>query len=190
MGLTRTTNAARLPITIAEARKHVRFTREDAEEDAYIRDLMETVVDKWQRVTNTQLIDATYSYTCDRFSDVMELPVAPLSSVTQVQYVDPDGATQVLAGTVYDVDTSVTPGVIFRDYNQSWPAIRSFRDAITITFVAGYGGVPSDVPAPIRTALLQMVAFMYEHRGEEDAKGSVEKVVGSVMATYRNFQFR
>ena len=38
----------------------------------------------------------------------------------------------------------------------------------TITFTAGYGADPSDVPAPLRQALLLLVAHGYAHR-ETDA---------------------
>jgi uncharacterized phiE125 gp8 family phage protein len=46
----------------------------------------------------------------------------------------------------------------------SFPLPGKAAGGIEIAFTAGYGAAASDVPAPIRQALLLLVAHWYEHR--------------------------
>lgn len=44
------------------------------------------------------------------------------------------------------------------------------RTADYIVYTAGYGDVPESVPAPIRNAIMQYAAFLYENRGDLNAE--------------------
>ena len=39
-----------------------------------------------------------------------------------------------------------------------------------VIYTAGYGDVPESVPAPIRNAIMQYAAFLYENRGDLNAE--------------------
>ncbi len=52
----------------------------------------------------------------------------------------------------------------------------------TITFTAGYGPTPSDVPAPLRQAMLLLVSYGYEHR---DSTDGLPLMVQALIAPYR-----
>jgi uncharacterized phiE125 gp8 family phage protein len=47
-----------------------------------------------------------------------------------------------------------------------WPVPTRLTNGIGIEYVAGYGSDGTDVPEAIRTAIRQLVAHWYEHRGE------------------------
>lgn len=44
------------------------------------------------------------------------------------------------------------------------------RTADYIVYTAGYGDTPESVPAPIRNAIMQYAAFLYENRGDLNAE--------------------
>ena len=100
----------------------------------------------------------------------IELPLPPLQSVTKIKYVDPDGATQTLADELYTVltDNGSEPGAVIPAYGTTWPATRCQPDAVTVTFVAGYGGTPADVPAAISAASLLLIEDLYANRSAKE----------------------
>lgn len=100
----------------------------------------------------------------------IKLPRPPLQSVTSVQYLDADGATQVLATTEYTVDTppansdwSATPGRIHLAYGKSWPVTYDVPNAVTVTYIAGKA-TPTAIPAMVRTAIMMAAGDLHENR--------------------------
>lgn len=121
-----------------------------------------------ETATGRQFINATWEWKLSHFpaSGEFVVPKPPLSSITSIQYIDTAGATQTLATSVYDVDTTSEPGRVALAYNQSWPATRGDINAVTVTFVAGYGTARTDVPANFRHAMLLLIGHANEHREE------------------------
>lgn len=113
--------------------------------------------------------------------DYIELPRSPLISVTSVTYYDTDDTSAVLAAANYTVVTDSEPGRITLDFGESWPAT-TLRpaDAIQIVFVAGYGVNSSDVPQPIRQAIILKIRQLYE--GPDKL---VEMAIDSLLNNYR-----
>jgi len=62
-----------------------------------------------------------------------------------------------------------------------WPQPGKAANGIEIDFTAGYGAAASDVPAPLRQAVLLLVAHWYENR-EPIAVGSPEMAVPGPVA--------
>jgi uncharacterized phiE125 gp8 family phage protein len=87
------------------------------------------------------------------------LPIPPLQSISSISYVDTAGVTQTLSSSAYRTLTD-TFATIFPVYGTNWPATRCQQDAVTITFVAGYGDAGSAVPEPIRSAIALQVAHL------------------------------
>jgi uncharacterized phiE125 gp8 family phage protein len=46
----------------------------------------------------------------------------------------------------------------------NWPAFDFREDAFQVTYTAGYGDNATDVPAPLRAAMLLMIGHLYENR--------------------------
>lgn len=147
------------PISIDDVKPFLRLG-DFTTDDGLIRDLITTVREQVE-ARGYALINQTLVMRMDCFPTVIKLPRAPLVSVTSIQYVDVDGVTQTLAASKYDVDTSSVPARITPAYNESWPLTRSEIDAVTVTFVAGYGANPSDVPERVRTAMKIDLATLY-----------------------------
>lgn len=96
----------------------------------------------------------------------ISLPRAPLQSVTSVQYFDNTDTATVWPTSNYFVDTVREPGRIALRSGSVWPVPSRLTNGIVITYVAGYGNDGTSVPEPIKTAIRQLVAHWYEHRGD------------------------
>jgi hypothetical protein len=91
----------------------------------------------------------------------------------------------------YYVDTIREPArVILRD-GGSYPTELRAANAIKITYTAGYGATAQNVPEPIRIAMMQYCAFMYEHRGDGDGGGAPvpPKLLTQLLTPYQIMRF-
>jgi uncharacterized phiE125 gp8 family phage protein len=172
------------PITLADAKAWARIDDDvDDIEDAKINGLILAARSWTENFLNRALITQTWDVYGDEFADPLEMPLAPMQSVTWVKYLDTDGALQTLSADTYDVDTVSFAGAVRLAYGQAWPSIQPVANAVRVRIVAGYGG-PDDVPEPIRLALRMLVAHWYDTPG-----GEPPSAVGSLLWPYRVMTF-
>ena len=166
MDIKRVTASAILPITLQEAKDHLRV--DSADDDSLIEALIAVAVDRVDGRTGTlgrALITQTWDLVCDLFPWwEIPVPLPPLQSVTSIQYIATDGTLTTLSSSLYKVDTVSEPGRITPAYAQVWPATRDEINAVTVRFVAGYGATAQSVPTPIRQALLLTIGHWYLNR--------------------------
>lgn len=172
--LTETVAPAVEPMTTAEAKLHLRV--DHADEDAYIDALVAAARMQFELITRRALVNTTFELKLDAFPTEIRPPRSPLSSVSSITYVDTDGATQTLATSVYSVDTDTEPGRISLAFNQSWPSIRQQNNAVTVTFVAGYGAAATNVPAAVVLPVKLLLAHYYEFRAPVIAGTTAVKI--------------
>jgi len=158
--------------------------------DTYIGDLIDAATVYCEKATNLKFLTETCIDYLEAFPTEIRPTFSPLSSVTSVQYVDTAGATQTWAAAEYDVDTDPTPGRIKPAYGESYPSIRGQMQAITVTYVAGFGTSASDVPENLRQAVKILVTEWFYRRGEvtEDdlpAVPSAVKILLGLSKVYR-----
>ncbi len=157
------------PLELDEAKSHCRVTHnfEDALFTRWIaaaREFAET----W---TGRQLMPATWKLWLPDFwcGPYLELPRAPLSSVTSIAYYDGDNASQTWSSSNYLVlapsGPKCRPGRVEIAYGQVFPTTYYRPDAVTVTWAAGYASATA-VPSAIKAALLLLVAEMNERREE------------------------
>lgn len=91
------------------------------------------------------------------------MPLPPLQSVSEISYVATDGTATVLDDAEYRVITDGTPGLVMPVYGKCWPSTRCQPDAVSITFVAGFGD-PEDVPPLIRQYVAYRLGMFYATR--------------------------
>jgi uncharacterized phiE125 gp8 family phage protein len=166
------------PISLVEAKAHLQV--EHASDDTYINTCIAAARGHVEAMTATRLVSQTVVMRTDNWDDLKRLPIAPIVSITSIQYVDTADAAQTVAGTVYEGRLyELEPSIVLK-FNQNWPTIR-LDSLITITAVAGYASVP---PA-ILHAIKILVADMYMQR---ESGGSVVRadIAASVEALLSN----
>lgn len=165
MTLDLVTAPAAEPITLAEAKAWIR--QDSSDDDTLVASLVTAIREQVEGYLNRALVTQTWDLWMDAFCDV-EIPRAPLQSVTSITYTDDAGASQTLASSVYDVYTyHDAPGQVRLAYSQSWPSTRVVKDAVKIRFVAGYADtspIGANVPQPIKHGILVTLAEYYENR--------------------------
>ena len=95
----------------------------------------------------------------------IEIPTTPVQSVSAVTSFTDDDTESTFASTKYFVDTAREPARLFLRDGEAWPTGLRVANGLKIVYVAGYGSNRTDVPEAIRVAILQYIAFNYEHRG-------------------------
>lgn len=176
MGLSLVTAAPVEPISLIEAKEHLRIDTTD--DDTLIYSLIVAARNHVETMTRRALVQQTWDYTLTDFpiGDI-ELPIQPVSSVTSVSYTTQAGASATFTyGTSpdtpkYDVITDGPRTRVLPKYNLSWPETRAYGNAVTVRFVAGYSPSsesPQDytynIPGDIKAAIKLIVGDLYENR--------------------------
>ncbi len=176
------------PVPLAEAKAQCRVALPD--EDALIAGYVLAARKFVEQHTGLLLLTQTCEMTLDAFptNDYFEMARAPVQSVSSVTYVDTNGSPQTWPSANYVSDAFRGRPAVRLAYNASWPIARTQANAVTVTFVAGYGSNPGDAPEPIRQAMLLLIGHWYEHREAVNVGSTVNEfplAVDSLLATYR-----
>jgi len=134
------TAATEYPVPISELRHQIGLT--DTASDTMLRSMMRAGASMIEKATSRTLCTTTYTYELGAFPDgrTIELPRAPLASVTSVKYLAQ--TTEVLTTVTasdYEVhDRGEMLPVIELDADKDWPTPHDRLDSVQIIFVAGY----------------------------------------------------
>lgn len=147
-----TTEADTEPVTLAQAKAHVRYTGSDTDEEAKLTRLIVAARRLAEEMTGRAYHTKTIKLYLDRFPSrrFLLLPYPPLQSVTSIEYYDADGALQTVSSSNYVVSTHDEPGRVDPIATYSWPATYARPGAVIVTYVAGYstsGGGPAQMAA-------------------------------------------
>lgn len=188
-GHTRTKSEV-LPVPFEDVRRQLRMD-DLVQDDDHIRMIAMAVCDDIERQYNAALITQTIVEKHSAFPAKSETPIwvaiRPGLSVTSVAYIDSDGASQTFSSSDYDVSTTERGMYVIPKVDKDWPTDLAVRpDAVTITYQAGYGTIPTNVPAAIRLAVLNRVGKYDADR--EDAVS--EKATASDSLLHAFYQFK
>ena len=152
------------PVTLAEAKAQLRVDI-DADDDL-ITGLITAARQMVEQVTRRALLSQDWELRLEKFpgESVIELPLAPLQSVSAITYIDKLNVSHTLAASTYQVDAASTPGRVALVEGESWPGdtLRALG-GVQIAFTAGWTSADA-VPQAIRQALLLLVGHLYENR--------------------------
>lgn len=164
MALQLITPPAAEPVTLAEAKMHLRDVA--GAEDALVTNWIVAArqhLDGKDGILGRALMPQTWELVMDAFPcGRISVPLPPLQSVTSVSYYDTDGVLQVLPDTQYWVGLAREPGIIQHIHSQ-WPQTKGRPEAVRIRFVAGYADAAA-VPRALWAAMLLAIGDMYENR--------------------------
>jgi len=177
------------PVTLDELKTHLRIDTNS--EDTYLTSLIKGVRETIELKCGLALITQTWKIFFDNFKNyndnwwdgikelpvgyfsqkIIEIPKAPLQSVTHVKIYDNSNIATTFSTDNYTVFTyeGVSPsnGRIMLKEGVTWPYVERTVDGVEIEFVAGYGSA-GDVPQIIKQYVLEEAAYRFEHRGDCD----------------------
>jgi hypothetical protein len=180
------------PVTLAEAKAHLRLELGYTADDATVADLIVAAREALEVAARSAFLSQTWDLFLDRWhpprrglhpgndhrgslfsplflgdASEVRLPLPPLQSVTSVQYYDQAGTLQTLDPATYIVSATnqpSAPGRIYPVPNTSWPLLQAGRlDAIQIRFLCGQASAAA-VPTSTKLAIKILVALYYEGR--------------------------
>ena len=163
MILRRVTAPASTPISLSEAKDHLRVTHSD--EDGLIAGLIAAAVAQVDALGSLgrAMVTQTWAQYVPQSPGWVRLEMGPFIALVSVEYYDAAGVLQT--ADLSGFETWLQDDFVICKPKQGfdWPTADTRPDAIKITYSAGYGA-GSDVPTNIRHALLLMVAHWYENR--------------------------
>jgi uncharacterized phiE125 gp8 family phage protein len=189
MALVLTSGPAAEPVTLAEAKAHMRV--DGSAEDTLISSLIITSRLHIEAALGLAFITQSWSYFIDCWPATRDirLPLRPVQSVTAVRLYATDESIETVPAGTYVLDGSGTPARLVRNVATAWPRPSRPANGIEIAFTAGYGNAAANVPGPIRQAILLLIAHWYEHREpvEVGAPGvPVPPMVSELLLPYRS----
>jgi uncharacterized phiE125 gp8 family phage protein len=191
MPLILTSGPAVEPVALAEAKAHLRV--DGTAEDTLIASLIVTARLHVEAAAGLALITQSWSWFRDAWppGPALDLPLRPVESIAAVRLYDADGATTTLDPASYFLDGAGTPPRLVRQAALTWPIPGRLANGVEIAFTAGYGPAAADVPAPLRHAILLLVAHWYEHRAPVEAGAQpapLPDMVSELLAPYRTMR--
>ena len=195
MALSLVTPPTSEPITVDEAKLHLKITPDVTTDDSLIEALI-TAAREWvETFTHRAVPVQTWDLALDGFpcdGGPIVLPKAPTISITSVTYVATDGTSTVWSSALYMTDLPVGPtarrGTVLPAYGECYPVTRAVPRAVTVRFVAGYlatTAIPDPVPVAMKVCLLEHVRANYG-RGTEDRVETMQWIERNLWA-YKSF---
>lgn len=155
------------PVSLAEARAHLRLVGND--DDALVSSLITAARRVVEARSGLCLIAQDWMCFRDRWPEdgVILLPVAPLRAVEEIGVYGEDDQKAVIDPAHYLVDAAARPPRVMLRGSRLWPRPGRALNGIGIRLEAGFGATAAEVPQPLRQAVLLLVAHFFAQRGDE-----------------------
>lgn len=165
--------AALFTLTEVKAQCRVDHTDDDTLLTRLI-DVGTSYLDGYRGILRRCLINQTWKINLDGFcDDDIDLPLGNLVSITSVKYYDANNTQQTLSSSYYSAFQGPRGPYVSLNETYSWPVTYDRKDAVEITWVAGFGAAAANVPEAIRHAGLMYIAHLYDNRSTVSAGETV-----------------
>lgn len=149
------------PVTLSEAKLHLRV--DSSAEDTLIGALITAAREQAEHITGRALCLQTWDLILDAFPSAFKLSYPPVQSVSEVVYLDANGASQSLTLTNTLLDNAASPAYLVPAYGKAWPESYALPNAVRVRYVCGYGGADV-VPQSIKAWMLLCIGTLYAQR--------------------------
>lgn len=185
----RTTDSSSEPITLAEAKEHLRV--DHSTDDTYIQTLIKVArqsveISTGRSLASGQTYVAGYQFFPYMY-DRLVIPRPPFSTVSSVKYHDAEDTEQTLSASSYVVDSSGSGcALLSMTDNFDYPTLTKNREArVLVTFTAG-----DTPPEPLYQAMLLLITHYYDTREPVAYNANPMKVPRSVDFLCRQYKVR
>lgn len=172
------------PVTLEDVKTHLRIDHD--QDDTFVAGLIAAARQICEAHTRRALITRTYALFLDvwpRDTRTLSLPNPPLIDVTLINTYDTNNVGTVFDDSRYFVDTSgMTGRVVMTD---TAPSASRDVNGIEIRYRAGYGATPAAIPPALRQGLRQLIAHLYENRGDTSTQALYASGAASLFQPFR-----
>ena len=179
MRVTRTVEPTTEPVTLDEAKAHLRV-EDHNDDDAYITSLIPIARRSFEIATGRTLIDTTFTQSVRYWETAIELLRGDAHTINSVTYDSaPNGDSAVVSDSLYKLHLhgDGNADIVFYDTFDKPELFDQPRvNRIHIEFVAGHGAQASAVPGPVKQAVLYLIQHFFDNRSMVNIGASVTKV--------------
>ena len=182
-GLQIATAPTREPVQLQEVKEYLRIA--DSVDERLLRPFIITSRKFVEEHTRRTLMQTTFNLFIDTIDELehpltecfttgpymnfyknyIALPRSPVSSVSSVSTFSDDDTETTFSSSKYFLDSVREPARVVLRTGETFPSALRVANAIKVVYVAGYANEYA-VPEPIKLAILQYIAYLYEHRGD------------------------
>lgn len=164
------TDAETEPLTLVQAKRHLRV--DHSHEDDDISDAIVAARKTAEHITGRSLTTQTWERVLDAFpASEIELGVPPgnaqhaVLSIVSVTYTDTAGTDVVMDSDDYSLDSTTTPGYLLPSATLStWPSTYDTVNAVRVRFTTGYSTDQDKGRALLRSWMRMEVGNLYKFR--------------------------
>ena len=149
------------PISVDELTEHLRLN--DPTENSLLEGWISAATTLFEGRTGYILVDSEYRLNLDHWPPaVIYIPRQPVTEVSLVEYLDPDGDWRELDSDHYGVDVSGVPARVVFEPSFTYPGLHASRlPTVRVTFRAGHD---ADVPTLAAQWVKLVAAYWYGQR--------------------------
>ena len=171
MGWKVTTEPQDEPVTLAEAKLHLRV--DASTEDDGISQIITAAREECEQQIDRSIAVQTLQLILDAFPDgAIKLPRGPVSSIGFVKYVAGDGTLTTLDPSAYALDDAGIDAWVLPAYGYTWPATRLQANAVQVQYLAGWAA--ASCPASLKQWILLRVGSLFEYREADSERPAME----------------
>ncbi len=164
----RVSTTANLAIPLDIAREHLFLPASDSLEDPVLTLMIKGIMDYVQKLTYRTLLTTRYKCYLDYLPrNPILLKKAPFKTLVSFEYYKDGVLTPVNLADLYTTDSN-SYSMIDTVGGKDWPVVDYRKQAVKITFDAGYGDTHASLPDDLKMAMLHHLAKWYEQRGDVD----------------------
>lgn len=174
------------PVTLQEAKAHLRVTHDD--DDTEIYSMIEAAtgyLDGMTGILGRAIMPQVWRESFGGFGCKLRLSLAPVASIVSLTYLDTDGNEQTVPAAQYELaQLAIGPEVLLRAAF-SWPGVSYDQSGpVRVTYTAGYPSRET-VPQNLKRAILLHVGTMYEYRETLAEKAQPTYAYEALVAPFR-----
>ena len=172
-------------VSLSEAKAWLKIDTTD--EDGLLTALITAARLTIEAVSRRLLINQSWRLTLDSWPASISVPVqiGPVQSITALRSYDANNALTNYDVATFLLDKTSMP-VRIMPVGQSVPATNRLVAGIEIDLLVGFGPAATDVPQPLRQAILLLTAHLFENRGDMGGKdGTLPPEIDALVAPYR-----
>ncbi len=174
------------PITLEEAKQHLRVTGSD--DDIILLGMIKQAREFCEDFQNKKYITQTLELILDSFPGdncISFKNSSPVQSVESIKYYDINGKEFIFDSSNYIVDRDSFVNRIVLGYCKLWPTVQLQPvNGVRIRFTAGFGDTGENVPETVKWAMVFHMRLLYDDY-KPDERAKIEEARNSLLGMNR-----